>query len=96
MRPYSRYSSPEEIQNASVKNKNPPRRSETILRNFDLLLPKFHFILPNFYFGPPWEIFVSSLEIPDSLGRKETNSKMYGRTGRVTVVGTHDRCVRPR
>jgi len=47
-----------------------PRRNKKILRNFDLLLPKFHFILPNFYFGPPWRIFVCSLEISDFLRRK--------------------------
>ena len=70
VRPYSRYTSPEEIEIASVKNGNPPRRDETILRNFDLLLPKFHFILPNFYFGPPWGKFVCSLEIGDFLGRE--------------------------
>ena len=86
--------SPEEIQNPSVKNKNPPPRNETILRNFDLLLPNFHFILPNFYFGPPWENFISSLTIPDFLGRKETNSKMCGRTRRVTPC-RDARSVRP-
>ena len=69
VRPYSRYTSPEEIEIASVENGNPSRRHETILRKFDLLLPKFHFILPNFYFVPPWGKFVCSLEIGDFLGR---------------------------
>ena len=44
-------------------------RNEQILRNFEIILPKFHFILPNFYFPAPWRICVSSLEIPDFLGR---------------------------
>ncbi|WP_462136272.1 hypothetical protein, partial [Porphyromonas uenonis] len=48
-----------------------PRRYEKILRNFEIFLPKFHFILPNFYFPAPWRIVVSSLEIPDFLGRRE-------------------------
>ena len=39
--------------NSSVEILERPRRSEKILRNFDLLLPKFHFILPNFYFPVP-------------------------------------------
>ena len=59
----------EEIEIASVENGNPSRRHKKIYRNFDLLLPKFHFILPNFYFGPPWGIFVCSVEIGDFLGR---------------------------
>ena len=59
----------EEIEIASVENGNPPRRHKKFYRNFDLLLPKFHFILPNFYFGPPWGIFVCSVEIGDFLGR---------------------------
>ena len=71
VRPYSRYSSPEEIKNTLVANGNPPPRKRKILRNFNLLLPKFHFILPNFYFAPPWGNFVSSLTILDFLGRKE-------------------------
>jgi len=71
VRPYSRYSSPEEIKNTLVANGNPPPRKRKILRNFNLLLPNFHFILPNFYFAPPWGIFVSSLTILDFLGRKE-------------------------
>ena len=77
MRPYSRYTSPEKIEIASVENGNPSRRYETILRKFDLLLPKFHFILPNFYFilpnfyfGPPWGKLVCFLEIGDFLGRE--------------------------
>ena len=44
-------------------------RKRKILRNFDLLLPKFHFILPKFHFGPPWRVFVCSLEILDFLRR---------------------------
>ena len=53
VRPYNRYTSPEEIENLFGGISDPPRRTEKILRNFDLLLPKFHFILPNFYLGPP-------------------------------------------
>ena len=64
-----RHHTPEEIENASVENTNPPRSNKKILRNFDFFLPKFHFILPNFYFPAPWRIFVSSLEISDFLGR---------------------------
>ena len=59
----------EEIEIASVENGNPSRRHKKFYRKFDLLLPKFHFILPNFYFGPPWGIFVCSVEIGDFLGR---------------------------
>ena len=69
MRPYSCYSS---------DSFDPPPRNEKILRTYDLILPKFHFILPNFYFGPPWGIFVYSVDIPDFLGRC------------VTAVGMHD------
>ena len=71
VRPYSRYSSPEKIKNASVANELPPPRNEKILRNFDFILPKFHFILPNFYFAPLWRIFVSSLTILDFLPRRD-------------------------
>ena len=71
VRPYSRYSSPEKIKNASVEISNPPPRNEKILRNFDFILPKFHFILPNFYFGPPWKNFVSSLTLPNFLPRRD-------------------------
>ena len=71
-----------------------PARNEQILRNFEIILPKFHFILPNFYFAPPWGNSVCSLAISDFLGRKETNSKMYGRTGRVTLC-RDARSVRP-
>ena len=55
---------------SSVEIADYPRRNEKILPNFDFILPKFHFILPNFYFGPPWEIFVCSLRVPDFLGRE--------------------------
>ena len=79
----------EEIGNSSVEIVDYPSRNEQILRNFEIILPKFHFILPNFYFAPPWGNSVCSLAIPDFLGRNETNSKMHGRTRRVTVVGTH-------
>ena len=71
-----------------------PARNEQILRNFEIILPKFHFILPNFYFAPPWGNSVSSLTLPDFLGRKETNSKMYGRTRRVAPC-RDARSVRP-
>ena len=45
-------------------------RNEKKLRKFVFFLPKFHFVLPNFYFGPPWGIFVCSVEITNFLGRK--------------------------
>ena len=57
--------------NSSVEILDYPVRNEKILRNFDLLLPKFHFILPKFHFPIPWGKFVSSLTLPDFLGRKE-------------------------
>ena len=74
-------------------SESPPRKRQ-ILRNFHFILPKFHFILPNFYFAPPWGNFVSSLTLSYFLPRKETNSKMYGRTRRVTPC-RDARSVRP-
>ena len=58
--------------NSSVEILDYPVRDEKILPNFHLILPKFHFILPNFYFGPPWGIFICSVELSDFIGRRVT------------------------
>ena len=92
MRPYSRYTSSEEIEIASVEIAESPRRHETILPKFDLLLPKFHFILPKLYFGSPWRIFVCSLEIPDFLPRGEMRGGRCERTGVPLQVATREIC----
>ena len=73
---------PRKSDNSSVEILDYPARNGKILRKFDFILPKFHFILPNFYFGPPWGIFVCSVEIPDFLGRNLNCLGNVGKTGR--------------
>ena len=68
------------LENSSVDMLDYLARKRKILPNFDFFLPNFHFSLPNFYFGSLWGIFVCSLTFSDFLVRKETNSKMSGRT----------------
>ena len=62
-------SPPQKPNNPSVEICRFPAKNGKILPNFDSTLPKFHFILPNFHFGPPWGIFICSLELSDFLGR---------------------------
>ena len=83
----------EEIVNPQVEISDCPVRRRKILRTYDfilpkfhlllpkfhLLLPKFHLLLPKFYFGPPWGNFVSSLTLPDFLGR-DPNPRKCRRT----------------
>ena len=89
---------PEEIGKVSVEILKPPRRNRKILPKFHFILPKFHFILPKFYFPAPWRIFICSLDIPDSLGRRVAAGGMHGphlaRGHPLCQSGTYNRCVK--